>query len=75
MTTLNTTLADQAAALAERHEPRTPGRRAAAALHVALLTTSTTDGARRALGTLRDADTAAAALALLAELEQEAVPR
>ena len=43
--TANADLADQAAALAERHEPRTSGRRAAAAL------------------------------ALLAELEQEAVPR
>ena len=54
-----------------QHPARTPGRRAAAALYVALATTKTPDSARRALGTIRDADTRAAAAELLGQLERK----
>ena len=64
------TLADRARQLAGEHAPRTPERRAAAALHTALITTKTTDAARRALGTFGDQDTRAAACKLLDELER-----
>ncbi len=67
----NTDLAALAADLAEQHPPSTPGRRAAAALHVALTTTKTPASARRALGTIRDPETRAAAARLLGQLEQE----
>ena len=69
--TPNDTLAARAADLAEAHPARTPGRRAAAALYIALATTKTPDSARRALGTLRDPDTRAAAAGLLGQLERE----
>lgn len=46
-----TALADRARQLARQHPPRTPERRAAAVVYVALTTTRTTDAARRALGT------------------------
>lgn len=54
---------------AKGHAPRTPERRAAAALHAALSTTGTPDAARRALS-FADGTTRAGALALLRELEQ-----
>ncbi len=66
------TLADRARQLAREYAPRTPERRAAAALYVALTTTKTTDAARRALTTFGDPATRAAARELLAQLEQEA---
>jgi hypothetical protein len=66
-----TALADRARQLAEQHPPRTPERRAAAMLYVALTTTKTTDAARRALGTFGDPPTRVAAVALLGQLEQE----
>ncbi len=71
---LVTPLADRARQLAEQHPARTPERRAAAALYVALTTTKTTDAARRALGTFGDLATRAAAAALLGQLEQETTP-
>jgi hypothetical protein len=55
---------------AEQHAPRTPARRAARALHTALITTSTTDAARRALGTV-DPAIRADALKLLGRLADE----
>jgi len=64
-------LADRARQLAEQHPPRTPERRAAAALYVALTTTRTADAARRALATFGDPPTRAAAMALLGQLELE----
>jgi hypothetical protein len=67
-----TALADRARQLASQHAPRTPERRAAAALHTALITTKTTDAARRALGTFGDPATRAAACELLDELERQA---
>jgi hypothetical protein len=66
-----TALADRARQLAERHPPRTPERRAAAMLYVALTTTKTADAARRALSTFGDPSARAAAAALLGQLEQE----
>ena len=70
--TSNDTLAARAADLAGQHEPRTPGRRAAAALHVALVTTRTPDAARRALATVRDPATRAAAITILDQLAEPA---
>jgi len=67
-----TALADRARHLAEQYAPRTPERRAAAVLWVALSTTKNTDAARRALATFGTADTRAAAAALLDRLTQEA---
>jgi hypothetical protein len=69
-----TTLADRAAAIARQHPPRTPGRRAAAALHAALVTTRTTEAARKALATFGDPATRADARALLGRLEKEITP-
>ena len=65
-----TALADRARQLAEQHPPRTPERRAAAAVYVALTTTRTTEAARRALG-FADPVTRAAAAKLLEELDRE----
>lgn len=67
---LETALADRARQLAGQHPPRTPERRAAAMVYVALTTTRTTDAARRALSTFGD-PSACAAAALLGQLEQE----
>lgn len=67
-------LAERAAKVAAQYPPRTPERRAAAALHVALATTKTTGAARRALGTVRDSEARLAALALLGQLERDALP-
>jgi hypothetical protein len=67
----NTDLAALAFRLGRQHLPRTPGRRAAAALWVALNTTHSTDAARRALATFGTADTQAAAATLLDRLTQE----
>jgi hypothetical protein len=66
-----TTLADRARQVASQHAPRTPERRAAAALHTALITTKTIDAARRALDTFGDPATRAAARQLLDQIEQE----
>jgi hypothetical protein len=57
----NADLTSRARQLAMQHPPRTPERRAAAAVYVALTTTKTTDAARRALGTFGDPQTRAAA--------------
>ena len=67
----NAVLADRAVRLGRQHPPRTAGRRAAAAVYVALTTTKTTEAARKALGFAGPA-TRADALALLGQLEQEA---
>ena len=67
-------LAELTAELAAQHAPRTPERRAAAALHVALVTTKTAEAARRALGTVRDIETRESARTLLDQLEGLAEP-
>jgi len=67
----NEHLADLACERAERYPPRTPERRAAAALYVALDTTTTPDAARRALDFVSPA-VRAEAFALLCILEREA---
>jgi hypothetical protein len=69
--TPNTVLAEAAVRLGRQHPPRTPGRRAGAAVYVALTTTRTTGAARRALG-FADPVTRAAAATLLDELAREA---
>lgn len=61
-------LAELAQAEACRHEPRTPQRRAAAALWTALVTTDSVDGARRALADFAAPEVCAAATALLYRL-------
>ena len=61
-------LADQAAIVTRNHAPRTPARRAAAALWVSLVTTSTVDGARSALAGFAAPDVADDALQLLHRL-------
>lgn len=63
-----TRLADLAAAEARSHAPRTPARRAAAALWVSLVTTSTLDRARAALADFAAPAVVADALALLHRL-------
>lgn len=68
----NECLAEMARDRAGRYPPRTPERRAAAALYVALADTRTPDTARRALSTFGTPQTRADALALLRELEQKA---
>ncbi len=70
---MNDVLADRARVLAERYLPRTPERRAAAALYTALTTTKTVDAARRALATFGAPVTRAAAVVLLDELGREAM--
>ena len=64
----NDALADLAAAEAERHDPRTPPRRAAAALWAALITTKTVDSARSALDGFTTPETRKAAADLLGRL-------
>lgn len=64
----NDQLADRARQLAETHPPRTPGRRAAVAVFVALTTSRTPDAARRALATFGTPQTQADARRLLDEL-------
>jgi hypothetical protein len=64
-------LADRARQLAESYPSRTSGRRAAAALYVALTTSRTLDAARRALNTFGDPHTRAAAAQLFDELQRE----
>ncbi len=66
------TLAERVRAVAEAAPPRTPERRAAAALHSALITTKTTEAAVKALRGFTDTETRAAAVALLGQLEREA---
>jgi hypothetical protein len=56
----------------ERYAPRTPERRAAAALYIALTTTKTPDAARRALATFGTPQTRADARGLLDQLEDHA---
>jgi hypothetical protein len=65
-----TDLADRARQRARQHPARTPERRAASALYVALTTTKTADAARRALA-FTDPATRLAAVALLDELERD----
>jgi hypothetical protein len=68
-----TTIAEQVRAIASAAPVRSPERRAAAALHTALITTRTPEAAVRALGTFTDPETRAGAVALLGQLaEQEA---
>lgn len=70
---LNVTItSDQLAALAHdeamRHASRTPERRAASALWTALITTSSVDSAKRALGGFVPGDVEQAAIRLLHRL-------
>ena len=74
MTATAAPLADRARQIAGRYPPRTPERRAAAAVYVALTTTKTTEAARKALATFGDAATRADAVALLSQIEQEITP-
>jgi hypothetical protein len=67
----NADLAERARQLAGQYMPRTPERRAAAALYVALADTKTPDGARRALA-FADKTTRTDALVLLRMFEREA---
>jgi hypothetical protein len=67
----NRALAERVARVVRQHPHRTPERRAAAMVYVALTTTKTADAARRALATFGDPSTRAAAAALLGQLEQE----
>jgi hypothetical protein len=62
------TLAELARLEAEQHAPRTPERRAAAALWTAFITTRTIDGARAALPGFAAPDVQADALELLHRL-------
>jgi hypothetical protein len=68
----NKQLAEAARQAAEQHPARTPERRAAAALWVALGDTKTPSAARTALGTFADPQTTADATALLRELQTKA---
>jgi hypothetical protein len=61
-------LTEQVRAEAERHPARSPERRAAAALYVALTTTSSVDAARKALTGFTTPEVEADALALLHQL-------
>ena len=70
----NAVLANAAVRIGRQHPPRTPGRRAAAAVYVALVTTKTTEAARKALATFTDAAGRAEARALLSQIEQEITP-
>jgi hypothetical protein len=65
-------LAAAVLAEAQRLEPQSPERRAAAALYVALTDTGTIAAARRALTGFAAPETAAAALELLGRLVREA---
>jgi hypothetical protein len=67
----NADLAELARERAERYPPRTPERRAAAALYVALTDTRTPDAARRALS-FAGQPIRGEALVLLRRLEREA---
>jgi len=64
----NQLLADRARVELCRHLPRTPGRAAAAQLHIALATTKTIDGARKAIRGFGTEQTQDAALCLLHRL-------
>ena len=61
-------LAELARAEVHLHPPRTPGRRAAAALYVAITTTKTLDSARTALAGFAAPDVQADAIELLHRL-------
>jgi hypothetical protein len=61
-------LADLAHIEAKRHKPCTPERRVASALYVALTTTTSIDGAKRALAGFAAPDVEAAAIELLHRL-------
>lgn len=63
-------LAGLAAAEARQHPPRTPERRAAAALYVTLTETASIDAARRALPGFAAPETVTAALELLGRLTE-----
>jgi hypothetical protein len=73
-TATNEQLAESVRKRATRYPPRTPERRAAAALYAALADTRTLDGARRALS-FTSQPLRADALALLRILEREAATR
>ena len=64
-------LAELVLAEGQRHAPKTPQRRAAGALYVALTETSTIDGARRALAGFATEQVQADALELLHRLAAE----
>lgn len=68
------TITERVREIAARAPIRSPERRAAAALHTALITTKTPDAARRALRTFCDTKTRAAAVALLGRIERETAP-
>jgi hypothetical protein len=70
----NAVLADAAIRLGRQHPPRSSGRRAAAAVYVALATTKTAEAARKALATFGDPASRAEARALLSQIEQEISP-
>jgi hypothetical protein len=70
----NRDLAERAARVVRQHPRRTPERRAAAMAWAALVTTRTTDAARRSLATFGDPSARGAAAALLVQLEQEITP-
>jgi hypothetical protein len=65
-----TTIAERVRAIAKAAPARSPERRAAAALHTALITTKTPEAALRALQTFTDPETRAAAVALYGQLGQ-----
>lgn len=68
-----TTITERVRAVVKAAPIRSPERRAAAALHTALITTKTSEAAVRALRTFTDPETSADAVALLGQLaEQEA---
>jgi hypothetical protein len=64
-------LAEAARLEAGQHAPRTPARRAAAALYVALTDTGTVAAARRALASFATPEVQAAALELMHRLAAE----
>jgi len=67
----NALLAARARAEAERYQPRTPQRRAAAWAFTVLSTTTTIDAARRALADCLDPSVRYAATVLLRQLAEQ----
>lgn len=68
-----TTITERVRAIAVAAPVRSPERRAAAALHTALITTKTPLAALHALQTFADPETTAEAEALFWQLEREAM--
>jgi hypothetical protein len=67
-------LADAVLAESARHKQRSPGRRAAGQVWVALMTTSSTEAARRAIPTFGTKDVQVAALELFDRLTAGSAP-